>query len=152
MDARPITPEMIDQDEAPEPQQTMPMSVKDRKLLEKQEKERIKKEKEQEKMRKKEEEKEKKRLEKEKKALLAAEKKAAKQKSKQKVIIECDFKSLYSFATQPRLLKKIRNFTFSHNVFYAIYPKGGYLDFSHLTKLKNIYTVNLSLRPPRKYD
>ena len=58
------------------------MTPKERKLFEKQQKERQKREKEEAKRRQKEEEKERKRIEKEKKALLAQEKKASKQKGK----------------------------------------------------------------------
>lgn len=86
-----IAPEVIAQDYTVLPSKpTAGMTDKERKAFAKQEKERIKREKEEEKRRKKQEEVEKKRIEKEKKALLAAEKKAAKQKSKQKGVSRAD--------------------------------------------------------------
>lgn len=82
LDLPPLGSEEIDQHVIPVDEH--PMTARDRKIMQKQEKERQKREKEEAKRRKKEEEHERKRLEKEKKALLAQEKKAAKQKSKQK--------------------------------------------------------------------
>ncbi|XP_052792579.1 protein 4.1-like isoform X2 [Mya arenaria] len=83
-DSRPMTPEVIDQHIAPDPQTSRPMSAKDKKAFAKQEKDRIKHEKEEAKRRKKAEDLERKRMEKERKAALAEDKKAAKHKTSSK--------------------------------------------------------------------
>ena len=51
-------------------------------------------------------------------------------------------------------LLKMSNFTFFHNVFYAIYIlksfKGGYLDFSRLTELKNTHITEIYMKKKNK--
>ena len=39
---------------------------------------------------------------------------------------------------------------FTHNVFKSFFVKGGYLDFSHLTELKNIYLTEICMTKRHK--